>query len=162
MLEAAIFFNINSGVIPMATTTASPYAVPASATTAQDTLALIGRLLIAYLFVPAGFGKLMGFAGTVGYISSAGLPLPEVGAVIAILVEVVLGIALIVGYKTRWTALIMAIFTVAAAICFHNYWAAPDAAKAMQTLNFTKNMAIAGGLLAFSAFGPGRFSIDKR
>ena len=146
----------------MATTTASNYAAPASTSSAQDTLALIGRLLVAYLFVPAGFGKLMGFAGTVGYISSAGLPLPEVGAAIAILVEVVLGLALVVGFKTRWVALIMALFTVAAAIFFHNYWAAPDAAKAMQTLNFTKNMAIAGGLLALAAFGAGRFSIDKR
>ena len=80
------------------TTTTTPNA-------AQDTLALVGRILIAYLFIPAGIGKLMGFAGTVGYINSVGLPLPEVGAAIAILVELVLGIALLVGFKTRWTAM---------------------------------------------------------
>ena len=129
---------------------------------AQDILALIGRILVAYLFIPAGIGKLMGFAGTVGYISSVGLPLPEVGAVIAIVVELGLGIALLLGVKTRWTAIAMAIFTVAAALFFHKYWSAPDAMKMMQQINFNKNIAIAGGLLAFAAFGPGRFSIDKR
>lgn len=129
---------------------------------AQGTLALVGRILIAYLFIPAGIGKLMGFSGTVGYITSVGLPLPEVGAAIAVLVELVLGIALLVGFKTRWTAILMAVFTVATALFFHKYWSAPDAMKMMQQINFNKNIAIAGGLLALAAFGPGRFSIDKK
>ncbi|WP_295984018.1 DoxX family protein [uncultured Variovorax sp.] len=129
---------------------------------AQDTLALIGRILIAYLFIPAGIGKIMGFAGTVGYITSVGLPLPEVGAVIAIIVELGFGIALLLGFKTRLTAIVMAIFTVAAALFFHKYWSAPDAMKMMQQINFNKNIAIAGGLLALAAFGAGRFSIDKK
>ncbi|MGN8078291.1 MULTISPECIES: DoxX family protein [Variovorax] len=129
---------------------------------AQDTLALIGRILIAYLFIPAGIGKLMGFSGTVGYITSVGLPLPEVGAVIAIIVELGLGIALLLGFKTRWTAIVMAIFSIATALFFHKYWSAPDAMKMMQQINFNKNIAIAGGLLALAAFGPGRFSIDKK
>ena len=129
---------------------------------AQDTLALIGRILVAYLFIPAGFGKLMGFGGTVGYITSAGLPLPEVAAAIAIIIELGRGIALLLGFKTRWTALVMAIFTVVTALFFHKYWSAPDAMKMMQQINFNKNMAIAGGLLALAAFGAGRFSIDKK
>lgn len=125
---------------------------------AQDTLALIGRVLIAALFIPAGFGKLMGFAGTVGYITkAAGLPLPEVAAAIAIAVELGLGIALLVGFKTRWTALIMAIFTVATGLFFHKFWI-----DATQNTQFFKNLAIAGGMLAFAAFGAGRFSIDKK
>ena len=128
----------------------------------QDTLALIGRILVAYLFIPAGIGKLMGFSGTVGYITSVGLPLPEVGAVIAIIVELGLGIALLLGFKTRWTAIVMAIFSIATALFFHKYWSAPDAMKMMQQINFNKNIAIAGGLLALAAFGPGRFGIDKK
>jgi putative oxidoreductase len=139
--------------------------MPLSTTTpnsTQDTLALVGRVLMAYLFIPSGLGKIMGFAGAVGYISSAGLPLPAVGAVIAILVEFVLGIALLLGYKTRIVAVVMAVFTVAAGIFFHNYWAVPDAARMMMKINFDKNIAIAGGLLVFAAFGAGRFSIDKR
>ena len=144
----------------MATATATATATTTNST--QDTLALIGRILVAYLFIPAGIGKLMGFGGTVGYISSVGLPLPEVGAVIAIVVELGLGIALLLGFKTRWTAIVMAIFTVATALFFHKYWSAPEAMKMMQQINFNKNIAIAGGLLALAAFGPGRFSIDKR
>lgn len=145
----------------MSTLTASSLS-NTTTSSAQDTLALVGRILIAYLFIPAGFGKLMGFAGTVGYIASAGLPLPEVAAVIAIIVELGFGIALLLGFKTRFTAFVLAIFTVVAALSFHKYWAAPDAMKMMQTINFNKNIAIAGGLLALAAFGAGRFSIDKR
>ncbi|KQX88232.1 DoxX family protein [Variovorax sp. Root473] len=129
---------------------------------AQDTLALIGRVLIALLFVPAGFGKFTGFAGTVGYISSVGAPLPQVAAVIAIVVELGLGLLLLVGFKTRLSAIVLAIFTVAAAVMFHNYWGMPADKAFVNQLMFFKNIAIAGGLLAFAAFGAGRFSIDKK
>lgn len=133
-----------------------------STTPTQDGLALIGRILLAALFIPAGFNKIAGFAGTAGYIGSVGLPLPEVGAAIAIVVELGLGILLLVGFKTRLAALVIAVFTLAAAIFFHNYWAMPADKATMQGLMFWKNMGIVGGLLAFTAFGPGRFSIDKR
>lgn len=89
-------------------------------------LALLGRLLLAYVFIPAGIGKLgAGFAGTVGYIASKGLPMPEVLAVLAIVVEIGAGIALLVGFKTRWAALLLALFTLGAAVFFHNYWGVP-------------------------------------
>jgi len=139
----------------ISTTTTTPNA-------AQDTLALIGRVLLAALFIPAGFGKLMGFAGTVGYISSVGAPLPQVAAVIAIVVELGLGLLLLAGFKTRVSAIVLAIFTVAAAVMFHNYWAMPADKAYVNQLMFFKNVAIAGGLLAFAAFGAGRFSIDKK
>jgi putative oxidoreductase len=127
---------------------------------AHDAMALIGRLLIAYMFVPSGFSKLMGFAGTVGYIASKGVPFPEVCAAIAIFAELGLGLAVLVGFQTRWAALGLAIFTVVITPIFHNYWAVPEAQVMMQKLNFTKNLAIVGGLLAYAAFGAGRFSID--
>lgn len=137
--------------------TAHPITTPA-----QDSLALIGRILIAVLFIPAGWGKLMGFAGTVGYITSAGLPLPQVAAAIAVIVELGLGILLLVGFKTRIVALVMAIFTVATAVFFHNYWAMPADKVMANQMNFFKNLAIAGGMLAFAAFGGGRFSVDRK
>lgn len=146
----------------MASTTAPMSSSGVTTTSMQDVMALVGRILIAYLFIPAGIGKLMGFAGTVGYITSAGLPLPEVAAVIAIIVELGFGIALLLGFKTRIVAIVLAVFTVAAALAFHKYWAV-DVAKVMGTkINFDKNIAIAGGLLALAAFGAGRLSIDKR
>ena len=131
-------------------------------TPAQDTLALLGRILIAALFIPAGWGKLMGFAGTVGYITSAGLPLPQVAAAVAVIVELGLGVLLLVGFKTRAVALVMAIFTVATAVFFHNYWAMPADKVMSNQMNFFKNLAIAGGMLAFAAFGGGRFSVDRK
>lgn len=129
---------------------------------AQDALALIGRILIAVLFIPAGFGKLTGFAGTVGYIGSAGLPLPQLGAALAIVVELGLGLALLVGFKTRLAAAVLAVFTLAASFFFHNYWVLPADKAMVQQLMFMKNVAITGGLLAFVAFGAGRFSVDRR
>ncbi len=131
-------------------------------TSQQNLLALVGRILLAVLFVPAGFGKIGGFAGTVGYISSVGLPLPQLGAVIAIVVELGLGLALLLGWRARLSALVMAVFTVAAAVFFHNYWAAPEAAVMMQKINFFKNIGLAGGLLFIVSFGAGGYSLDAR
>jgi len=146
----------------MSTTTANTFAAPAPASASQDTLALIGRVLIALLFVPAGFGKIAGFAGVVGYIGAVGLPLPQLGAVIAIAVELGLGLLLLVGYKTRIVSIILAVFTVATAVFFHNYWAMPADKAYINQLMFFKNIAIAGGLLAIAALGAGRFSLDRK
>jgi putative oxidoreductase len=129
---------------------------------AHDAMALLGRLLIAYMFVPSGWSKLMGFAGTAGYIASKGVPLPEVCAGIAVAAELGLGLLLLVGWRARWAALGLAIFVAVITPIFHNYWAVPDAQVMMQKLNFTKNLAITGGLLAFAAFGAGRLSFDGR
>jgi len=122
----------------------------------KDFAALIGRIMIAALFVPAGFDKIGGFQGTVGYITSKGLPLPEAGAAIAIVVELIAGVMLVVGWKTRWAALALAAFTLAAAVLFHPYWQ-----SAAEYNAFWKNIAVVGGLLVVYAFGPGRLSVDK-
>ena len=131
-------------------------------TQSQDVFSLIGRVLIALLFVPAGWGKIAGFAGTVGFISSKGVPLPEVCAALAIAAELGLGLLLLVGWQARWAALGLAVFTFVISFIFHNFWAVPDAQVMAQRLNFFKNMAITGGLLAFAAFGAGGWSLDGR
>lgn len=136
--------------------------MPASSIPGTNVAPLIGRILIAVFFIPSGVSKITGFSGTVGYIASAGLPAPTVGAVIAIIVEVVVAAALLVGWQARWSALILAVFTIVAALCFHQYWAAPADQQMMQHINFFKNMAIAGGLLFVFAFGPGLYSLDAR
>ena len=129
---------------------------------AQASLSLVGRLLLALLFLPAGFGKLTGFAGTVGYIASVGLPLPQVGAVLAIVVEILGGIALIIGFQTRLAALALAAFTLVATVIFHAYWAVPAEQQFVQQLMFFKNIAVVGGLLTLAAWGAGRWSLDAR
>lgn len=131
-------------------------------TPAQNAASLAGRILIALLFVPAGWGKLVGFAGTVGYISSKGVPLPQVAAAIAIFFELGCGLALLLGYKARWAALGLAVFTAVITPIFHNYWASPAAQQMGQYLNFYKNLAIVGGLLSFVAAGAGGWSLDAR
>ncbi|MGV3570725.1 MAG: DoxX family protein [Ramlibacter sp.] len=135
---------------------------PTTQTAAHDTMALVGRALIALLFIPGGWAKIGGFAGTAGYIASKGIPFPEVCAAIAVAAELGLGILLLVGFQTRWAALGLAIFVAVITPIFHGYWAMPEAQVMMQKQAFFKNLAIVGGLLAFSAFGAGRFSIDGR
>lgn len=128
----------------------------------QNPLALVGRLLLAILFVTSGFSKISGFEGTVGYITAHGLPLPAFAAVVAIVIELGGGLALVFGFVTRWAALTMAVFTVAAAVFFHNFWAVPADQVMNTTIHFWKNVSITGGLLMVVAFGPGSISLDAR
>ena len=131
-------------------------------TSLQNPLALVGRLLLALLFLPAGINKIGGLAGTVGYIASKGLPMPSMAAVIAIIVEVGGALALIAGFGTRWAALALAAFTLIATFFFHNYWAMPAEQVMMQQLMFFKNIAVVGGLLVLAAHGAGAWSVDAK
>ena len=128
----------------------------------QNLLALAGRILMAALFLPAGIAKLSGFAGTVGYIASVGLPLPEVGAALALTVEILGGIALLIGFGARPAALVLAAFTLAASYFFHAFWAVPADQQFVTQLLFFKNIAVTGGLLTIAAFGAGAWSIDAQ
>ncbi len=130
--------------------------------TLDNALPLVGRLLLAALFLPAGIGKLTGFGGTVGYISSVGLPMATLAAVIALVVEIAGSLALIVGLQTRLAALVLAVFTLVAGIFFHNYWAAPADQAFMQQLLFFKNVGVAGGLFVLAGLGAGGWSLDAR
>ena len=124
---------------------------------AQRYLPVFGRLLIGILFVFSGIGKLSDPAGTIGYIQSAHLPLPQIAYGVALTVELLGGLLLIVGYRTRLVALVVAVFTVGAAIGFHSNFADQN-----QLIHFLKNIAITGGLLQIVAFGAGAFSLDDR
>ncbi len=130
--------------------------------TSRDLAALVGRILIALLFVPAGWGKIVGFAGTTGYIASKGLPLPAVAAGIAIAVELGAGLLLLAGFKTRWAALALFVFLIPTTFIFHAFWNVPPEQVMAQQINFWKNVAIMGGLLYVWAFGAGRFSVDRQ
>lgn len=128
----------------------------------QNPLSLIGRVLLAIMFLLAGISKVGGFAGTAGYIASKGLPMPDVLTAITIAVEIGCGLALIAGYCTRWAALILAGFTLVASVIFHNYWDLPAAQQMTQQLMFMKNIAITGGLLTLAAWGAGAWSVDAK
>jgi putative oxidoreductase len=130
-------------------------------TTEHAWAALVGRILLAAIFIMSGFNKIGGFEGTAGYIASKGLPLPQVLTAATILVELGGGILLVLGWKARWAALAIAVFTLLAAFFFHNYWTYPEAQRMEQYINFWKNIAIVGGMLAVFAFGPGRYAVDR-
>ena len=132
------------------------------ATSIDDTAALVGRVLLASLFVWSGAGKIPGFEGTAGYIASKGLPMPEVLAALAIFAELGGGLALLFGFKARWAALMLAVFLAVITPIFHKFWGVPDAEAMMQQVSFGKNVAIIGGMLMVFAFGPGRYSVDRR
>lgn len=129
-------------------------------TALQNPLALAGRILLAVLFVPAGIGKITGFAGTVGYATAMGMPMPSVGVAVGLAIELFGGLALLLGFGTRIAAVALAVFTLVASFIFHAYWAQPADAQMMQQLLFFKNIAVTGGLLAFAAFGAGAWSVD--
>ena len=128
----------------------------------ENVLNLLGRIAIAALFLPAGLNKLMAIEGTSGYFASLGLPGVAIFVWLVIAIEVLGGIALIIGYQTRFVAIGMAIFTVLASIAGHAFWAAPVDAAFIAQLLFFKNIAVTGGLLILASAGPGSISIDGR
>jgi len=127
----------------------------------KDWAALLGRILLAGIFVISGFGKITGFEGTADQIASKGLPLPQVLTAIAILIEFGGGLAIVAGWKTRWAALAFIVFMIVITPIFHGYWAAPPDEAMNEQINFMKNVSILGGSLLLFAFGPGRYSVDK-
>jgi putative oxidoreductase len=123
----------------------------------QDRIALAGRILLAAIFVMSGLGKVAAPAATLAYMKAAGLPLAPVGLAIAALIELGGGLALVIGYRTRLAATVLAAFTIVTALVFHSALSDQN-----QLIHFFKNVAIAGGLLQVVAFGGGRFSLDAR
>lgn len=133
--------------------------MPATLTSA---LSLAGRVLLALIFVLAGPGKLANPAGTAAYMASSGLPANHLLALAVGAFELLAGLALIIGFQTRWAALALAGFTLVASFMFHAFWALPAEQQMMQQLLFMKNIALAGGLLVLAAHGAGALSLDAR
>jgi putative oxidoreductase len=123
----------------------------------SSALVLIGRILLSIMFILAGFAKLTAIGGTAGYFGNLGLPAPTIVAVLAGLLELFGGLAVLVGYQTRIAAIALAVFTVAATAVAHL-----DFADQMQVLMLQKNLAIAGGFLVLAVFGPGALSLDAK
>lgn len=131
-------------------------------TTTRDLCAFIGRLLLAILFIPSGISKISGFAGTVHYIAAHNLPVPELAAAVAIVIEVVLAALVLVGWQTRWVAIVFIVYNIVLAFAFHAYWSDPPAKAMGDQINFYKNLGLAGAFFFLLAWGPGGWSIDAR
>lgn len=122
---------------------------------------LVGRVLLALIFIIAGFGKITGFEGTVGYMQAYNMPMTQILAVIAIIIELGGGIMIAVGWKARWAAGALFIFVLVASFVFHAFWAVPADQAQLQNIMFMKNLAIMGGMLYIIAYGSGPLSVDK-
>jgi len=123
---------------------------------------LVGRILLSLVFLIAGYRKLMGVAASAGYFAKLGFPMPEVMVWVAIAIELGGAILLIIGWKTRWVAWLLALFTLIAAFAAHRFWEVDAAQYANQMNHFLKNLAIVGGFIFVAAVGPGALSVDGR
>ena len=128
---------------------------------AADWAALGSRVLLAALFLWSGYAKLVFMDGNVGYMKAYGMPAAELLIWPALLVELAAGAMLLVGWKTRWAALALVLFTIPATFIFHAYWGVPADQVLNQQIHFVKNFALVGGLLAVIAHGSGRFGLDR-
>lgn len=127
-----------------------------------NTAALVGRILIAVIFIISGWGKIGGFEGTVGYMASKGLPMPQVLLVLTILLELGGGLMIAAGYKARWVALLFFLWLIPTTFIFHAFWGIDPKEAATQRIQFLKNVSIMGGMLMVYAFGPGAYSVDRK
>jgi putative oxidoreductase len=128
----------------------------------KSPVVLIARLLLALMFVLAGASKFGNLGGTAGYIASKGLPLPMLLAFGTAALEVLGGLAIVLGFHARIAAGALAAFTLLATLLFHNFWAMPVDQQAVQQLMFMKNLSVAGGLLLLFSVGAGGISFDAR
>jgi len=126
-----------------------------------DAWALVGRVLLGLLFVMNVWPRLMnGVGGFARYLTSLGFPAPEILAWVGTVIELVAGIALILGVATRYSALLLLLYVIIATAMAHRYWQYPAAQQVAQYGNFIKNLSIMGGLVLLFVTGAGRFSID--
>ncbi len=123
-------------------------------------LAVVGRVLLALIFVLAGLSKITGFGGTVGYMVQHQMPMAEVLAVAAIVVELGAGLCLVFGYRTHVAAILLALFLVPATLVFHTNLVLVH--EQDQTIMFLKNLAIIGGLLTLAAQAPAPHAFGRR
>lgn len=120
------------------------------------------RVLLGLMFLLAGLSKFSNLEGAAGYITSGGLPMGYALAVLTAAFEVLASLALIIGFQARYAALLLALFTLAASVLFHNFWAVAADKAYVQQLMFMKNLAVTGGLLFVFSFGAGPASVDAR
>lgn len=127
----------------------------------KDAVLLVARILMVILFIWGGWGKLMGFSGAIAMMAGYGLPIPTVAAVVVVVIEFFVGIAVAIGFLTRPLALLLAAYTLATAFIGHHYWTMTGDAHVANMINFYKNVSITGGFLLLCITGPGRYSIDR-
>ena len=123
---------------------------------------LVGRLILAAIFLISGLGKIGNWGGTAGYMAAKGMPLVSLFLLGAIVIEVLGGASIVLGLKARLGALALIVFLIPVTLIFHNFWAFEGQAMQQQVIQFLKNLSILGGLLFVAVYGAGPVSFDSR
>jgi putative oxidoreductase len=126
----------------------------------RDTTALLGRVMLAAIFLVSGFAKLIDTSGTVGHMTAQGLPAPGILVYVAAAAEILGALSLIAGFVSRIGAIALIAFLVITTLVFHDFWTMTGDEQRLQMIQFLKNTALIGGLLLIVAHGPGRYSLD--
>lgn len=125
-----------------------------------DALLLSGRVLLGLIYVISGISKLMNLDGFAASLEKSGVPMSGFMAMLGALVEALGGLAVVIGFQTRYAAVLMVLFTVAATLIAHRFWEFTGPPRQMQQTHFMKNLSIIGGFLLLAACGAGRYSFD--
>jgi putative oxidoreductase len=122
---------------------------------------LLARIGLSALFIVQGFYKLKDPTYVITQVTNKGFPMPTALGYGVALLEVVGGVAILIGFKARWAATALLLFTAATIVLFHNFWAMDGQAAAMNQLQALKNLGIMGGMLLLTQTGPGPYSADR-
>jgi putative oxidoreductase len=128
----------------------------------SDAAAALGRAFLSVIFIVSGYLKLVGTAGTIAYFTRIGVPEPKTMAYVVAAIELIGGLMVLVGFKARWAALVLCVFTGVTIYLGHKFWAVPPDQYNNQLNHAMKNLAVMGGFLLLFAYGPGRYSVDAR
>jgi putative oxidoreductase len=128
----------------------------------RDVGLFLARIFLVLLFLNFGWGKLTNFGATVGYFVHTGVPLPGLATIIAIIMELFVGILILLGILTRPLALLLALYTLATALIGHPYWTITGAGQFDAEINFYKNISIIGGLILLYLTGAGKYAVDRK
>ncbi|MEK6771830.1 MAG: DoxX family protein [Pseudomonadota bacterium] len=123
---------------------------------------LAGRILLSIIFIMSGIGKITGFAGTAGWMTSKGLPMADVLLGASIVIELGAAAMIVLGFKARWGAAALLLWMIPVTLVFHSYWTYPAAEQQMQSIMFFKNLGLMGGMLLIMGFGSGPFSLNRK
>ncbi len=123
----------------------------------KNIIELVGRILLSLIFLVSGINKIPNFSGTKQYMAAMGMPLTDLFLVAAIIIEIVGAIFIMIGFKTKWAALVLIIFMIPTTLIFHTNFA-----DQIQMIMFMKNLSMLGGLLLVAAYGAGDWSLDGR
>lgn len=123
---------------------------------------LVGRILLALIFLWSGVGKIAGFAGTAGYMASKGLPMAEALLILTIVIEIGGALMIILGWKAKLGTAALFLWMIPVTVVFHNFWAAPADQQMIQQIMFMKNLTMMGGMLLLMAYGSGPYSLDRK